>query len=322
MDGNTEDLQKFVPQVHFEQIPIKIYVQIKIYQRNLSIKHVQRAAANFDLYQINPVKVSRRDGINYVFNGQHTIEIVALVSGSRETPVWCMVYDDLEYQQEADVFANQQKYVKKLLPYEIFMANVEAGNDKQLIIKALVESFDLRISSNSRPGAVCCIATLEDIYNKYGYDVLQRVLRLCVITWEGEPDSLSSGILRGITRLICAFGDELKDDTFKEKVGRCSARESAAPPESAKPVLSGMPKRCCSNIIIEKRQQHALKWPLLYSRRAICWNCQNKFLWKSNSACKFLPLPTSTNLQKITHNICREKALVFSQPTMLHLICT
>ena len=23
MDGNTEDLQKFVPQVHFEQIPIK-----------------------------------------------------------------------------------------------------------------------------------------------------------------------------------------------------------------------------------------------------------------------------------------------------------
>ena len=70
---------------------------------------------------------------------------------------------------------------------KFFMANVEAGNDKQLIIKALVESFDLRISSNSRPGAVCCIATLEDIYNKYGYDVLQRVLRLCVITWEVNP---------------------------------------------------------------------------------------------------------------------------------------
>lgn len=81
MDGNTEDLQKFVPQVHFEQIPIKNLCSNQDYQRNLSIKHVQRAAANFDLYQINPVKVSRRDGINYVFNGQHTIEIVALVSG-------------------------------------------------------------------------------------------------------------------------------------------------------------------------------------------------------------------------------------------------
>ena len=28
MDGNTEDLQKFVPQVHFEQIPIKNLFQI------------------------------------------------------------------------------------------------------------------------------------------------------------------------------------------------------------------------------------------------------------------------------------------------------
>ena len=124
MDGNTEDLQKFVPQVHFEQIPIKNLCSNQDYQRNLSIKHVQRAAANFDLYQINPVKVSRRDGINYVFNGQHTIEIVALVSGSRETPVWCMVYDDLVYTQEADIFANQMKYVKSLLPYEIFILNV------------------------------------------------------------------------------------------------------------------------------------------------------------------------------------------------------
>ena len=100
---------------------LKIYVQIKITNVIFLSKHVQRAAANFDLYQINPVKVSRRDGINYVFNGQHTIEIVALVSGSRETPVWCMVYDDLVYTQEADIFANQMKYVKSLLPYEIFM---------------------------------------------------------------------------------------------------------------------------------------------------------------------------------------------------------
>ena len=112
MDGNTEDLQKFVPQVHFEQIPIKNLCSNQDYQRNLSIKHVQRAAANFDLYQINPVKVSRRDGINYVFNGQHTIEIVALVSGSRETPVWCMVYDDLVYTQEADIFANRYYLMK------------------------------------------------------------------------------------------------------------------------------------------------------------------------------------------------------------------
>lgn len=66
------DLMQFVPKVHFEQIPIRNLVSNQEYQRNLSQHHVQRAAANFDLYQINPVKVSRRNGINYVFNGQHT----------------------------------------------------------------------------------------------------------------------------------------------------------------------------------------------------------------------------------------------------------
>ena len=74
-----DELQQFVPNVHFEQIPIKNLVSNQEYQRNLSPSHVQRAAENFDLFQINPVKVSRRDGINYVFNGQNTIEIVALV---------------------------------------------------------------------------------------------------------------------------------------------------------------------------------------------------------------------------------------------------
>ena len=86
-----DDYCMYVPNVTFEKIPIKNLVSNQEYQRNLSAVHIQRAAANFDLYQINPVKVSRRDGINYVFNGQHTIEIVALVSGSRDTPVWCMV---------------------------------------------------------------------------------------------------------------------------------------------------------------------------------------------------------------------------------------
>ena len=79
----TEAINPFVPNVHFEQIPIKNLVSNQDYQRNLSQKHIEKAAAEFDLYQINPVKVSRRNGINYVFNGQHTIEIVARVSGSR-----------------------------------------------------------------------------------------------------------------------------------------------------------------------------------------------------------------------------------------------
>ena len=219
------DYSEFVPNVHFEQIPIKDLVSNQDYQRNLSLGHINRAAENFDLYQINPVKVSRRDGVNYVFNGQHTIEIVALVSGSRETPVWCMIYDDLSYTAEANIFANQQKFVKPLQPYEVFNANVEAGNDTQLIIKSLVESYGLTIGNKKSPGIICAVSTLENIYTNYGMQTLNRTLRLIIGAWEGDLHSFSANILNAVAKLISVFGDGLNDDIFKEKLGAVSVKQ-------------------------------------------------------------------------------------------------
>ena len=217
------EMNYYVPNVHFEQIPIKNLVSNQDYQRNLSMAHIKRAAENFDPYQVNPIKVSRRDGINYVFNGQHTIEIVALASGSRETPVWCMIYDDLNYEHEADIFANQMKYVKQLNPCEIFNANIEAGNTKQLIIKNLVESYGLTIGK-SQSGSISAVSTLESIYNKYGYHTLDHVLRLCIATWEGEQFSFSGKILNAVALVLVTYQNELNEDVFKEKLGVKSAR--------------------------------------------------------------------------------------------------
>lgn len=220
-----DDYRMFVPNVHFEQIPIKNLVSNQEYQRSLSQTHIARAAKNFDLYQINPVKVSRRDGINYVFNGQHTIEIVALVSGSRETPVWCMIYDDLCYEHEADIFANQQKYVKSLQPYEVFMANIEAGNDEQLMIRSLIESYGLTLGTKKGHNVICAISTLESIYEKYGYHGLSRVLRLIIGAWEGDLNSFSANILNAVTRLIAIYGDSLDDEIFIERLGAISVKQ-------------------------------------------------------------------------------------------------
>lgn len=219
------DYSRFVPNVHFEQIPIKNLVSNQEYQRNLSLKHIQKTIKNFDVYQINPVKVSRREGLNYVVNGQHTIEIVAAVSGSRDTPVWCMVYDDMEYRHEADIFANQQKYVRTLTAYEIFRANIEAGNDEQLLIKDLVESFKLKIGSSSGDCVICAVGALEEIYEKYGFHVLRRTLKLCVASWEGDRCSLSGNILKGTAKLIVTYEDRMLDDYFIEKLGHFSVKE-------------------------------------------------------------------------------------------------
>ncbi len=226
------------------------------------MSHVRKAVENFDINQINPIKVSRRDGINYVFNGQHTAEIVAMASGSRDTPVWCMIYDDLEYTQEADIFANQMTNVKALHPYEIFNASCEAGSEKQLIIKALVESYDLKITSGTAPGGVCAVGTLESIYDRYGYDMLDHVLHLIIITWEGEPKSFSANMLNGIARLLYAYGDEIKDDIFKEKLGVVSIKEISKIAKERRVGSLGYSESIL--IYYSKKMKNAPAWKKLY----------------------------------------------------------
>ena len=76
-----------IPDVHFDLIPLVNLVSSRDYQRDLSESHITKTIREFDVYQINPVKVSHRDWQNYVFDGQHTIEMIASISESRDTPV-------------------------------------------------------------------------------------------------------------------------------------------------------------------------------------------------------------------------------------------
>ena len=259
----NESNSQFVPNVHFELIPIKNLVSNQQYQRPISNIHVGKTASHFDLYQINPVKVSRRDGINYVFDGQHTVETVATASQSRDTPVWCMIYDDLEYEQEADIFANQKKYTRPLKSIEIFNANIEAENDVQVTIKRIVESYNLVISPRRIPGHVQAVSALEYIFNKYGYQVLDRTVFLAVSTWEGEVDSMCSNMLKGIAKLVVAYGDQMKDDQFIERLGKVSIRELIRTAKDRHAGTQGYAEALL--LYYNKRLKYPLRWGPLTS---------------------------------------------------------
>ena len=265
-------LDQFVPNVHFEKIPIKNLVSNQDYQRNLSRAHIEKAAENFDIFQINPVKVSRRNGINYVFNGQHTIEIVARVSGSRETPVWCMIYDDLSYSHEADIFANQMKFVKALQPYEVFMANIEAQNQDQLMIKDLVESFGLEIGTKRAPGIICAVSALESIYHKYGIHVLSRVLRLIIGAWEGDINSFSANVLNAVAKLVVVYKNQLNDEVFTEKCGAVSVKSLARIGKERRPGSMGFAEALVTEYNGKKKSQaFRLNIRMLYDRDVTLW---------------------------------------------------
>ena len=261
-----EDWSAYVPDVHFEKIPIRNLVANQDYQRTLSISHVTRTAENFDILQINPVKVSRRNGVNYVFNGQHTIEVIARISGSRETPVWCMVYDNLEYETEADIFAKQQKFVKALSPYEIFMANIEAGNELQLTIKSLVESYNLSLSSSKAvPNSICAISALEYIYTKYGFHILDKTLYILVATWEGDPYSLAANMLKATAKLLVCYENTLHLELFQQRLSRYSAKEITRVARERRSGSMGFAEALL--LYYNKKSRNPLRWNSLYSNK-------------------------------------------------------
>lgn len=261
-DMLTEEQRKCIPDVSFELIPIRNLVSNQDYQRPLSKGHIRKALEEFDVYQINPVKVSRRDGINFVFDGQHTIEIVASESGSRDTPVWCMIYDDLKYKEEAHIFADQQKHVKSLSPYETFKAHIEAGDELQKMIEATVQSYGLTISSTLSNNSICAVSTLERIYEKYGVNVLDSTIRLAVATWEGENNSLSGNMLMGIARIIVAYGDSLKEDVFKDHLGRVSVKSIIRTAKERRPGALGFSEAMM--IVYNNKNKYRLSLRTLY----------------------------------------------------------
>ena len=89
-----------------------------------------------------------------------------------------------------------------------------------MLIRDLVYSYNLELgSTQKRHGTICAIAALENIFDKYGYHVLDKALRMLVSTWEGEMYSLSGNTLNAAARLIAAYGDALSEETFKERLG-------------------------------------------------------------------------------------------------------
>lgn len=104
-------------------------------------------------------------------------------------------------------------------------ANIEAGNNTQLMIRDLTESYGLTIGKARAPGVVCAVSTVAAIYTKYGYHTLSRTLRLIIGAWEGDPNFLSANMLNAVAKLVVVYGDALNDEVFKDKVGAVSLKQ-------------------------------------------------------------------------------------------------
>lgn len=151
----------------------------------------------------------------------------------------------------------------------------------------------MEITSSASPGGICAVATLESIYDKFGLSCLDRVLRLCVGTWEGVPQSFSANMLNGIARVINAYGDTLKDNLFVERIGRVSIKELARTAKDRRAGSLGFAEAIV--IIYNKKNHSALPMEKLYTHKSKKNNIEEKQDTTASSDNNETPSPILTS---------------------------
>ena len=77
-------------------------------------------------------------------------------------------------------------------------------------------------------------------------------------------NSLSANVLNGIARLVYTFGDQLRDDSFKERVGAVSIKLLSRTAKERRPGSLGYAEAMM--VIYNRKCKYPLQWAKLYEK--------------------------------------------------------
>ena len=100
------------------------------YQRDLNLSRVRYIVNNFDPDLVGIPQVSYRDGMFFVFDGQHTIKALGLLKNDPAYPIVCKVYYGLTGEEEAGLFHKFNTSRTPINAISIIKAQAAYGSDQ------------------------------------------------------------------------------------------------------------------------------------------------------------------------------------------------
>ena len=175
------------------------------YQRKLQMSKVKQMVAEFNGIVVNPPKVSYREGRYIVIDGQHTIVGLKVLNGGEDLSIVCRVYTGLTKEEEALVFAQQTGASTPLSAGAKLRAKLVGQDAEAHAFLAATEAAGLQLGTdNVRANRkIVCVSTALKEFRQYGSDIYTEGLRAIAEAWDGDPDSLRSGINPGHDALHC-----------------------------------------------------------------------------------------------------------------------
>lgn len=174
------------------------------YQRELDMSRVKKIVKQYNPNLVNEPKVSKRDGLYYVFDGQHTIKVLEMMNHGNPVLVTCKVFEGLTVEDEAILFSEQNGLEKIPKTSDKFKALYFAKDIDVVSMKNAIEKSGVRCDFTNGKGKnkVCCYKSVYKIYMNYGDERLTRIMNLIRDAWDGEDNSFCKEIIEGLNIFI------------------------------------------------------------------------------------------------------------------------
>lgn len=230
------------------QVNIKDMVVSEVAQRDLREAWVEGILADWNPEQVGYLDLSLRDGVYWIIDGQHRHAAL-----SRKFPdgalIMARVYTGLTEQGEAELFLKLNDALS-VSAMDKFDVSVVAGRAVETGVNRIVQSHNMVVGRNDKPGHLQAVGTLVRIYNDHGPKVLDKTLGVLIPSF-GDTN-LFAGLLSGMASVLARY-PEIDEERLVSKLSSLRGGMSAVRTRSE--VLhkqTSRPKtQCVASVIVD-----------------------------------------------------------------------
>lgn len=172
-----------------------------LYQRDLETKRVEKTAREFNGDLFDEPKVSYRDGVYWVFDGQHRIAIWRAVHKGKDFPLTCKVFRGMTWLDEADAFIKQNGIKKDPTTNDKLRAafNSKDPDVVQMVSDANLCGFVVDFVVSKTPIRIVATSALYRAFKALGHEAFLDMMTAIRDAWYGDVDAVSRQVLTGMT---------------------------------------------------------------------------------------------------------------------------
>ncbi len=198
-----------------------------LYQRKLDDKRVGEIVREFNGDTFNEPKVSYRDGVYWVFDGQHSIAAWRQLHDGEDKLVTCKVYKGMTWLEECEAFMRQNGIKKDPTTNQKLRAanNARYPDVMDMVAKAKLCGFIVDFEMSKTPTRIVATGALYRAYKTIGPDAFLDMLTTIREAWYGDMDAISQQIISGMAQIFKKYYGNFRPSEMALSLKRVSPAE-------------------------------------------------------------------------------------------------